>query len=104
MAYEELRAELEGRLAELQKRLASIKKDVTQAHSGDSAEQAQERENDEVVDAIGNETAQSISEIQKALERIENNTYGICGSCGEDIGQLRLEAMPEATRCVSCAE
>ena len=104
MAYEALKAELESRLASLQARLASIKKDVTQAHSGDSAEQAQERENDEVVDAIGNETTLSIRVIQAALERIENGTYGSCDNCGEDIGQARLEAMPEATRCVSCAE
>lgn len=104
MAYEELKSELEKRLADLQLRLSSIKKDVTQAHSGDSAEQAQERENDEVVDAIGNETNLSIRVIQSALERIENGTYGVCESCGEDIGKARLEAIPEATSCVDCAE
>ena len=103
MAYEDLKIELEQRLADMQARLSSIKKDVTQSHSGDSAEQAQERENDEVVDAIGNETAQSIRVIQAALERIEAGTYGTCDSCGEDIGQARLAAVPEATRCVSCA-
>ena len=103
MAYEALRAELEARLAELQARLASIKRDVTQSHSGDSAEQAQERENDEVVDAIGNETAQSIRVIQSALERIDDGSYGVCESCGEDIAPGRLEAIPEATRCVNCA-
>jgi RNA polymerase-binding protein DksA len=104
MAHEALKAQLEQKLAELQVRLASIKKDVTQSHSGDSAEQAQERENDEVVDAIGNETAQSIRVIQAALNRIEEGSYGICDSCGEEIGEARLAAVPEATRCVKCAE
>jgi DnaK suppressor protein len=104
MAYEALKAELEDRLAQLQKRLASIKKDVTRGHSGDSAEQAQERENDEVVDAIGNETAQSIRVIQAALGRIADGTYGQCVACGEEIGEARLAAIPEATRCVNCAE
>jgi len=103
MAYETLQAQLQERLAGLQQRLASIKKDVTQSHSGDSAEQAQERENDEVVDAIGNETAQSIRVIQAALDRIADGTYGICADCGERIAQARLEAIPEATRCVNCA-
>ncbi len=104
MAYEALKTELEERLTVLQSRLASIKRDVTSSHSGDSAEQAQERENDEVVDAIGNETAQSIRVIQAALERIVAGTYGACDGCGEDIGRARLEAVPEATRCVSCAD
>ena len=104
MAYEELKLELEGRLADLQARLSSIKKDVTKAHSVDSAERAQERENDEVVDAIGNETAESIHVIQAALGRIENGTYGACEQCGESIDQARLRAIPEATRCLSCVQ
>jgi RNA polymerase-binding protein DksA len=104
MSYEALKTELEDRLAALQSRLSSIKKDVTRSHSGDSTEQAQERENDEVVDAIGNETAQSIRVIQAALERIESGIYGVCDNCGEDIGRARLEAVPEATRCVDCAQ
>ena len=102
MAYEDLKHELEKRLADLQTRLLSIKKDVTQAHSVDSAERAQERENDEVVDAIGNETALSISVIQAALGRLATGTYGACEECGESIGQARLKAIPEATRCLSC--
>lgn len=104
MAYEELKQELEERLSALQARLANIKQDVTKSHSGDSAEQAQERENDEVVDAIGNETRLSIRVIQAALERIEDGSYGACDTCGEDIGQARLRAIPEATRCLNCAE
>ena len=104
MTYKALKIELQDRLAALQSRLSSLKKDATQSHSGDSAEQAQERENDEVVDAIGNETAQSIRVIQSALERIENGTYGVCDNCGEEIGRARLEAVPEATRCVACAQ
>ena len=99
-----LKWELEQRLALLQARLASIRSDVTREHSGDSAEQAQERENDEVVDAIGNETAQSIRAVQAALERIAAGTYGICGACGQPIAPARLKAVPEATRCVNCAK
>lgn len=104
MEHQALKEELEGRLAALQARLANIKKDVTREHSGDSAEQAQERENDEVVDAIGNETAQSIRGVTAALERIADGSYGICEDCGEQIGQARLEIVPEATRCVNCAD
>jgi DnaK suppressor protein len=40
--------------------------------------------------------------IQAALERIGNNTYGICESCGEDISIKRLEARPVTTKCINC--
>ena len=104
MTQEQLKAQLEQRLADMQARLASIKRDVTQEHSGDSAEQAQERENDEVVDAIGNETRQSLRAIQVALDKLAEGTYGECEKCGGDIGEGRLNAIPEATLCVSCAD
>ena len=38
-----------------------------------------------------------------ALNRIDVGTYGICESCGNPIGKLRLQAFPRATLCVSCA-
>lgn len=103
MAHEALKKTLEARKAELQSRLSSIKTDVTQEHSVDAAEQAQERENDEVVDAIGNETRHSLHDIQVALDKIADGTYGQCESCGQAIAQARLEALPEAAHCVNCA-
>lgn len=104
MALQALKHQLEERLEALRERLSSLRSDVVKPHSDDSAERAQERENDEVVDAIGNETALSIRAIRAALERIENGTYGKCSSCGEAIGAKRLKAMPEATRCVNCVQ
>ena len=104
MAYEDIEAALRTRLAELQQRLARIKSDASKEYPSDSAEQAQERENDEVVDAIGHETALAIREVTAALERIAEGTYGLCESCGEEIGKERLKVLPQATRCVNCAE
>lgn len=103
MTYDALKQQLELRLESLKTRLSSLKNDASSAHSMDSAEQAQERENDEVVDAIGNETNFSIRLVKAALERIENGSYGSCEACGESIGEARLRAMPEATRCLACA-
>lgn len=96
--------QLESQLAELQQRLESIKIDVTQAHSDDFAEQAQERENDEVIDAIGNETRASIDDIKKTLQRIEDGSYGLCECCGKAINPLRLQALPASTCCIECAD
>ena len=103
MSHHAIKHQLEQRLAALRVRLASLRSDAIQPHSDDSSERAQERENDEVVDAIGNETTISIRAIQAALERIENGTYGTCDGCGEAIGEARLKAMPEAASCLNCA-
>lgn len=44
-----------------------------------------------------------LGEIDAALERIENQTFGRCEQCGCSIGRLRLRALPETRLCVSCA-
>lgn len=96
--------ELQRRLEELEGRLDKLKRDAAQAHSSDSAEQAQERENDEVVDAIGVETREAIVALKGALLRMEDGSYGVCVQCGSDISAERLEARPEATHCINCAD
>ena len=94
---------LEDKLAALELRLARIKRDVSRSHSSDSAEQAQERENDEVEDAIGVETEQSLRLVRAALARLDEGRYGSCEGCGENIAPARLAVLPEAALCVNCA-
>lgn len=43
-----------------------------------------------------------LKKIDEALEKIANNTYGICESCGEDISLKRLMARPVTTLCIEC--
>ncbi len=43
-----------------------------------------------------------IKKIKKAVDRIENETFGICESCGEDISLKRLKARPVTTHCIEC--
>jgi len=45
-----------------------------------------------------------IEEIQAALARLDEGTYGACERCGEPINPARLEALPTARRCVPCQE
>ncbi|HEV3023160.1 MAG TPA: TraR/DksA C4-type zinc finger protein [Pirellulales bacterium] len=42
--------------------------------------------------------------VRAALARVEKGTYGLCESCGAEIGEERLVALPFAERCVACAE
>ncbi|UCG05482.1 MAG: RNA polymerase-binding protein DksA [Desulfobacterales bacterium] len=43
-----------------------------------------------------------IKKIKQALERIENDTYGICETCGEEITVKRLKARPVTSQCIEC--
>ncbi len=45
-----------------------------------------------------------LDKINKALERIDNATFGVCEECGEEISVKRLEARPETTLCIRCKE
>jgi RNA polymerase-binding transcription factor DksA len=103
MDKEKRRAALKARLAELETRLAGVTKDITKTLPSDFAEQATERENDDVLEEIGKETQASIANIKAALHRLEDDSYGICARCGEEIAEGRLDAIPETTLCVKCA-
>ncbi len=44
-----------------------------------------------------------LAEVERALAKIDEQTYGSCDSCGRAIAPERLEALPWATVCVACA-
>jgi RNA polymerase-binding protein DksA len=101
--YARIREQLVAKQAELARRLERLKENLTGGRSADSQEQAQELENAEVVDALGNEARTEITQIARALEQIRSGTYGVCADCGEPIPMARLEAYPFADRCIRCA-
>lgn len=45
-----------------------------------------------------------LTQIEEALERIEDEEYGICTNCGNEIGVKRLEALPWVRYCINCQE
>lgn len=69
----------------------------------DFAEQAVELENQELLEALDVEVAEELRQISRALQRIESGEYAHCTSCGEDIPDARLEALPTTSLCVDCA-
>ena len=104
MNLQQIEAKLTGSLEELEERLANVNKDMSKSHSADSSEQAVERENDEVLEGIAQETQAAIQDVRAALARIGEGSYGECAKCGEAINPERLEALPETVHCVSCAD
>jgi len=55
------------------------------------------------VDALVGSLRETLLDVDAALGKLEAGTYGRCESCGEDIAEARLEAMPAARLCMKCA-
>ena len=88
---------------ELEERLERVDASLRKTHAKDWSEQAQERENDEVVEALGSNIRVELNQIYQALERAEKGEYGKCAICGGPIKVARLEALPYTDRCHDCA-
>jgi DnaK suppressor protein len=107
-----IRTTLETRRDEIRQQLASL----TEAHPTpvdaiEASEGPQDFE-ETAVDFLETQQEQSIqvneqallTEIEQALERLDNGTYGKCVVCGQPIPEKRLEAIPWAARCVKDEE
>jgi DnaK suppressor protein len=103
-----MKKRLEAKQAELENQIANL----TEAHptpvgAVEASEGNQEFE-DVAVDFLEIQKEQSLlvneqallSEVEDALKRIENGSYGRCVDCGQPIPEKRLEALPWAARCV----
>jgi RNA polymerase-binding protein DksA len=58
----------------------------------------------EIRDGLDDEAVTELNQVNDALARLDAGEYGYCKSCGNQIGEARLEAMPFATLCIDCAE
>jgi DnaK suppressor protein len=67
--------------------------------SGEGGTMNVERERDLALSA---QAQVAIEEIDRALEKIDAGTYGICEQCGQPIPKARLKALPYASLCVAC--
>jgi len=55
------------------------------------------------VAALVRNAQQQLLEIDSAIQRLDDETYGSCESCGRPIGEGRLQARPVARTCIECA-
>jgi DnaK suppressor protein len=55
------------------------------------------------VEALGGTLLETLGETEDALRKFDAGTYGCCESCGNQIAEARLEAMPAARLCINCA-
>ena len=103
-AYDTLRAQLESERASLQHQLeelgagdTGLSFDENFADSGQVA--AEQGETRMLVASLTDQ----LNDVEAALEKIDSGEYGKCETCGKQIGEARLEAMPTARYCIDHA-
>lgn len=105
----EVRADLESEIERLTAEITAAESDLSEFlkepidgagdDQADAGAKSFEREH-ELNLVAGARTG--LEQNQHALDRLEDGTYGICESCGNPIGKLRLQAYPRATLCMTC--
>jgi len=78
--------------------------EAAQAHvEPDALDRAAGHEVEVVAATLIEGERRELREIDAALRRIEQGTYGRCASCGQALGRQRLRALPEARLCLDCS-
>jgi DnaK suppressor protein len=104
---DQVREHLEETRAKL---LAEMNTDLKAEREGnkdeglDAYDLASEERDREISHILSTRERNKVSEIDDALERLEANTYGICESCGLEIGEARLETLPFTRLCRDCQQ
>jgi DnaK suppressor protein len=109
--YAELKEILEERrreiMGQVQEKIRDVRTDgANNPNQGvfDAAESSESDIQDDIEFALIQMKAETLSKIEEALRRLEENTFGYCFECGEEIAERRLRALPFAVRCKDCEE
>lgn len=100
-----LHKSLVGRRDELRKRLGGELEDLRNfksLDSGDAADLAFDSGSEEVSSQLAELESRELHQIERALVRLKQGTYGVCEGCGKKIPVARLNALPFSTTCISC--
>src|SRR5947209_4001884 len=92
---DELRRRLGGELDELRRLQGTLK-------AGDSADMAFDSGSEEVTSQLAELESRELTQIDRALNRLKQGTYGVCEACQKRIPIARLNALPFSTTCVQC--
>jgi len=98
---------LTARRNELRKRLGSDlaelgSRKVTSAATGDAADAAFDHTGEELSTQLAELEARELNQIERALLRLKQGTYGLCEACGCKIPVARLNVLPYSTLCIKC--
>ena len=90
--------------AALQAGLQEVIRDSAAGSGDDQADSGAKTFGREHEQVLADRVADALEQTERAIARIDAGTYGNCESCGQPIGEARLEAYPRATLCVSCKQ
>jgi DnaK suppressor protein len=95
-----------GRRTDLRRKLAgeldNLRNLKTADGTGDSADAAFESGSEEMASQLAELDARELSQIERALARLKQGTYGLCEVCMSKIPVGRLNALPYSTLCINC--
>ena len=102
-----VRRRLEERRDEMRERVATLAKRPERG----SAQGFGKRIGDGTIEAVsrlteigvGSSLENGVARTERALDKLDEGSYGSCDGCGQDIPPARLEAMPDALLCLTCA-
>ncbi len=97
-SLEQERSDLRARLAEMG--LLSGGELSFDQNFADSSQVTAERGE---VEALAGNLRESLTDVEAALVKLDNGTFGVCEGCGQPIAPDRLEAKPAAKLCMECA-
>ena len=101
----DLRASLEQERSDLRERLTEmgLLSGGDLAFDQNFADSSQVTAERGEVEALAGSLREALTDVDAALVKLDNGTFGICEGCGEQIPPGRLEAMPGAKLCMDCA-
>jgi len=80
----------------------SLLKQLREQTGGDVVDAALDAAQDEISSQLAEVESRELANIERALTRIKNGSYGECEICGGKIPLARLNALPYATSCIEC--
>lgn len=108
---EEARGELMGEVLRLRAELdaseaaiSGLMRDSGDGAGDDQADTGTKNITRESELALAANASLMLEQTERAVERLESGTYGICENCGQPIGKARMQAFPRATLCVDCKQ
>jgi DnaK suppressor protein len=103
----EIRARLQTMLSDMRRDIDHEVRGASErdlAHINDTSDMASDAAEGDLALRIAESETVEASEIERAIEKIDSGTYGVCEMCNQQIGADRLRFLPYVTLCIKCQE